>query len=383
LDAQQFVTMGQSLYKQGDATAAIAHFNEAIRLDNQFPEAYISRGIVRRAKGETDGAIADYTAALKLDPKSVRAYINRGISRNAKGDKEGAIQDYSEAIKLDPINSVAFNNRGYARVELGDFTGAIADCSQAIQLNPKQSFFYHSRAMAYAGIGDYGRARADFQQSLALKPDHPKAQFMKDKIAEWTGIPPLATDPGAGATASAASAAAATASMPGIPGAATGKGAKRDWRNIPPADALPNIPAEKAGPQPSLLFGIIGGAVGAAVGAVIWGLFTAITKWEIGWIAIAIGALTGLGVRTFGNGHDPRFGAAGAILAGLGCFAGNVLAVYFMAVSLRPDLAGRILQHIDILIRVMGDNMNVIDGLFYLIAIYEGFKFAMRPVRTR
>jgi hypothetical protein len=208
---------------------------------------------------------------------------------------------------------------------------------------------------------------------------------MKDKMAEWAGIPPLMDSPVLAPVAASSGGAAAPDWMRAPAGSATGsaKGAKRDWRNVPPPDALPAIPAEKAGPKPSLLFGFIGGAVGALVGAIIWGLFTAITKWEIGWIALGIGALTGMGVRYFGNGHDPRFGAIGAILAGIGCFVGNVLAIYFMAVSLRPDLAGRILQHIDVLIQVMGANMTFIDGLFYLIAIYEGFKFAMRPIKTR
>jgi hypothetical protein len=41
----------------------------------------------------------------------------------------------------------------------------------------------------------------------------------------------------------------------------------------------------------NLSFGIVGGAVAAAVGATIWAIITAVTNYQIGWMAVGVGFL--------------------------------------------------------------------------------------------
>jgi len=60
------------------------------------------------------------------------------------------------------------------------------------------------------------------------------------------------------------------------------------------------------------LLGIIGGIVGGAIGAGAWGLIAYLTGYEIGWIAIGVGFVTGVGVAV---GTKGRGGAMGGILA--------------------------------------------------------------------
>ncbi|MFN7661854.1 MAG: tetratricopeptide repeat protein, partial [Dolichospermum sp.] len=44
--------------------------------------------------------IRDFNQALKLNPNFPEAYQNRGITRNALGDKQGAISDLKVAANL-------------------------------------------------------------------------------------------------------------------------------------------------------------------------------------------------------------------------------------------------------------------------------------------
>ena len=45
-------------------------------------------------------AIADYDEAIRLDPHYAHAHYNRGLSRAALGDKPGAIADYERPASL-------------------------------------------------------------------------------------------------------------------------------------------------------------------------------------------------------------------------------------------------------------------------------------------
>jgi tetratricopeptide (TPR) repeat protein len=79
---------------------AISDFNEAIKRDAQFAQAYNNRGHVLYQTGNAAAALADFSQALCLDPTLTDAYINRAQARTAINDAEGALQDYQQAMQL-------------------------------------------------------------------------------------------------------------------------------------------------------------------------------------------------------------------------------------------------------------------------------------------
>src|SRR5512145_127128 len=81
---------------------AIVDYDEAIRLNPAYANAYNNRGIAYRAAGAPDLAIADFSRALELDPNAANVYTNRGSAHADKGDLARAIADYTRAIELDP-----------------------------------------------------------------------------------------------------------------------------------------------------------------------------------------------------------------------------------------------------------------------------------------
>jgi hypothetical protein len=123
---------------------------------------------------------------------------------------------------------------------------------------------------------------------------------------------------------------------------------------------------------------IAGGVVAAIAGAAIWAAVTVATSMELGLMAIAVGFLVGYAVRTLGKGTQLSFGIIGAICALLGCVIGNFLsavAFYAQAKGL-PFFQILTNSDFDFLERLMTAFFKPIDLLFYLIAIYEGFKFS-------
>ena len=129
----------------------------------------------------------------------------------------------------------------------------------------------------------------------------------------------------------------------------------------------------------NLPLGFMAGLVAAAVGAALWATITVVTNYQIGWMAIGVGALVGLAVRAAGKGASTAFGVLGGTLALAGCLVGNLLtgavilgrewdvSVAVALSRLTPDLT----------VRLMTAIFNPIDLLFYALAIWQGYKLSI------
>ena len=125
---------------------------------------------------------------------------------------------------------------------------------------------------------------------------------------------------------------------------------------------------------------IITGIIVGIIGAFLWGAITVTTEFQIGYMAIAIGAGVGFSMRFIGKGIDQVFGLSGGIIALLSCLLGNFFSIIgFIANS--EDLGYfETLNLFDYnqLIPIMIETFSPIDLLFYGIAAYEGYKFSFR-----
>lgn len=134
--------------------------------------------------------------------------------------------------------------------------------------------------------------------------------------------------------------------------------------------------------EQNLPLGILGGAVGGLLGAVIWAAVTYFTEYQIGWLAVGVGFLAGFGVRLLGKGIDRRFGIAGAVIALVGVFLGNILANFGFLAKFNDMSYLDVLLHFkyEMLFELMAETFNVMDLLFYGIAIYAGYRYSFRTV---
>jgi tetratricopeptide (TPR) repeat protein len=173
--ADAYYSRGLAKSALGDKQGAITDYNEAIRLNPNYDKAYNNRGNAKKNLGDKQGAIADYNEAIRLNPNYANAYINRGLAKYELGDKQGAIADYNETIRLNPNNATAYTNRGSAKYELGDKQGAIADYNEAIRLNPNLAEAYNNRGVAKDNFGDNQGAIADYNEAIRLNPNYAEA----------------------------------------------------------------------------------------------------------------------------------------------------------------------------------------------------------------
>ncbi|WP_082528684.1 caspase family protein [Methylobacterium sp. Leaf466] len=135
-DATAFYERGQFHAQRDDYPAAIADFDQAIRLEPSSPEALNNRCWVRAINNDLRKALSDCNDALKLKPGFVDALDSRGFV-NLKADAlQAAIQDYDAALRLAPTHSSSLYGRGIARSRLGQSAQANDDLTRALALNP-------------------------------------------------------------------------------------------------------------------------------------------------------------------------------------------------------------------------------------------------------
>lgn len=132
--------------------------------------------------------------------------------------------------------------------------------------------------------------------------------------------------------------------------------------------------------EQNLPFAIFSGIIAGLIGASVWGAITVATNFQIGYMAIAVGAGVGITMRYFGKGIDPIFGILGGLLAVLSCVLGNFLSVIgFVANSEGLDYFQLLIEFdYSQFFFLMGETFDGMDLFFYAIAGYEGYRFAFR-----
>jgi uncharacterized membrane protein YsdA (DUF1294 family) len=134
--------------------------------------------------------------------------------------------------------------------------------------------------------------------------------------------------------------------------------------------------------EQKLSLGILGGFLGAAIGAVLWAVVTVVTEYQIGYMALGVGFLAGLGVRLLGKGIDAKFQYVGAALALMGCLAGNLMVVIIFG-SLETGISiTTILSRLTpaVIVDLYTATFNVMDILFYGLAITIGYKYSLKTI---
>ncbi len=134
----------------------------------------------------------------------------------------------------------------------------------------------------------------------------------------------------------------------------------------------------------SLPFAILGAFDAAVLSALAWAAVTVLTKYQIGYMAVGVGALVGVSVRYFGQGRGAVYRALSVAFALAGCVFGNYLSQvgFYLAesgegllevvLSLRPAQAPQILA----------ESFSPLDLLFYGLAVFQAWKYAAPPETT-
>jgi hypothetical protein len=163
----------------------------------------------------------------------------------------------------------------------------------------------------------------------------------------------------------------------GQPQAPYGQQPPQQWGGAPqpggfnPAAYPPPAQAAPVGGNPGLAVGAA--IVAAIVAALLYGLIIKGTKHEIGYAALAVGAIVGFALGKLG-GRNPALPFIGVPLALLGVYAGQIFGIALLAASANDvSVTTALTDHFSFIQDTWKDSMDAKDILFFAIAGFEGF----------
>ena len=177
---------GMILKEWGDTTKAISSFQDAVKIDQKYYDAYMQLGILFAAK-KNHMALDYFNDALSIDPNSTETHYAKGKLLQDVGDYDNALAEYNTILQTSPDNQDATFNIGAIYYEQKKYDDAIEKFNLTIKRD--ENFFrgYYGRGRCYEAKKEKDKAIDDYKHCLALKPDFKLASIQMDIIMRKKG----------------------------------------------------------------------------------------------------------------------------------------------------------------------------------------------------
>ena len=168
------MNLADALARKGLADQALVHYEQAIKLQPNYADAYYNRGNVLLTEGRTDEAIQDLERALQIQPDHADAHTCLGNALLRHGAINEAIAQYERAAALAPNDAHSRNNIAWLLAtcsdsSMRDGTRAVDFAQQAVALSGgRNAQFSRTLAAAYAESGRFAEAATTAQQAMAI-----------------------------------------------------------------------------------------------------------------------------------------------------------------------------------------------------------------------
>jgi tetratricopeptide (TPR) repeat protein len=169
--------LGNLLVAAKEYEAAIASYDQALKIQPDYHYAWYNRGYALGNLGRLEEAIASYDQALAFQPDLHQAWNNRGYALRNLGRLEEAIASYDQALAFQPDLHQAWNNRGNALRNLRRLEEAITSYDQALVFQPDYYQTWYNRGNALRNLGRLEEAIVSYDQALTFKPDYHQAWY--------------------------------------------------------------------------------------------------------------------------------------------------------------------------------------------------------------
>ncbi|MDA9822263.1 tetratricopeptide repeat protein [Paracoccaceae bacterium] len=185
--ADAYLNKGSALQEHGELDAAIACFNKTLVINPQHPFAFFNMGNAQSEKGELDLALRSYKNALKIQPKNAEIFFNIGNTFKKLGEFDEALDCYRKALTIKSDHADVHLNMGIILENKHNFDGAVESYDKAIKINPEYAEACSNMGTAYNKKGDFDAAIRSFQQAIKINPNYAPAYHNMGKVHEIKG----------------------------------------------------------------------------------------------------------------------------------------------------------------------------------------------------
>jgi tetratricopeptide (TPR) repeat protein len=196
--ADDYFELGEQALEENKFSMALAHFNECLRLDPYYWDAYHSRASAREGLGDKKGALTDYSIYVEKRPGEPEALLSRAVLRYNLGQYQPSREDFLNMLKLPPghTNKIffrqdnegtgtdkvftlqntnhanLFNYLGLIDTKLKNYAQASIFFDSALRLEPREPNYLLNLGILKEHLIDTAGALADYQQALKIDPGY-------------------------------------------------------------------------------------------------------------------------------------------------------------------------------------------------------------------
>jgi serine/threonine protein kinase len=141
---EQWYLEGSAAYKAGQYEEAVFDFEQAIKFDPNYDDAYNDKGRALWILKRYEDAYLAFDKAIQINPHMDAYYYNIGMCLRRLSN-EKALEGFAEAIKLRPTYHEAYYEQGNTLVALNRYQEALVAYEKASELEPEKEDYQRSK----------------------------------------------------------------------------------------------------------------------------------------------------------------------------------------------------------------------------------------------
>ncbi len=195
-NATYFFEQGELALQDNKYVMALAHFNECLRLDPYYYDAYPGRAATKEAMGDLKGALRDYSIYADAKPNNPEVLFSRAVLRYQQKLYVPSREDFSKLLTLPAgvTNKIFFrvdqfgngadkaftaqsnnhatfyNYLGLIEMKLKNYSLASVYLDSAIRLEASDPHFWVTRGLLKEHLKDTAAAMDNYREALVLDP---------------------------------------------------------------------------------------------------------------------------------------------------------------------------------------------------------------------
>lgn len=159
------IETGITYYKKGKFDAALAVFNQLIKVNGEIPEYLHYRARIQSRRGALDESLSDFDKLLGLDTYNTTFISDRAVVLHLLKRNSEAMEAFDQALNLDPNNPYRYSSRAYFKDRIGDLKGAILDYEKAIALDPEDAVSHNNKGLVEEKLGYQEQSRKSLSEA--------------------------------------------------------------------------------------------------------------------------------------------------------------------------------------------------------------------------
>ena len=162
------------LLKQKKVTEALVVAEKTNKLFPDDIEGMSVFGSCLRANGRFDESLKYLDKAIKIDPNYAEALINRGLIYLHKKYKANALTDLEKAYHIKPYIKQIWHLILNLKIEVKEYEDTISLAEEMVKLDPVDEKAFAAIATCYQQLKNYDQTVVFYKKVLSLRPDYPE-----------------------------------------------------------------------------------------------------------------------------------------------------------------------------------------------------------------